>query len=305
MKRFKNILFFADGVTEDSPALRRAYDLAIANHARLTVIDVIDGYDADPQLEERLGIRVSQLLRDNHLAAMSTMVSAYQSEDQMIYTQVMTGTPFIEIIRAVMRNGYDLVIKAAHTAPGFSERLLGSTDMHLLRKCPCPVWIERPGKPIPYQNVLAAVDPVSDASTGRLVMDLASSLSRRDTASLSVIHSWHLPGETMLRSGRSRLSNNEVDHIVELEKTRHESSVNALLLDYDLSTAHPDVHLVQGRAAQSIIHYGEKADVIVMGTVARSGIPGLIIGNTAEEVMQATQASILAVKPDGFISPVS
>ena len=162
MKRFKNILFFADGVLEDSPALKRAHELAISNQARLTVIDVIDEYDADPELETRLGVKVSQLLHDNHLAALSKLVEPYQSEDQMIYTQVKTGTPFIEIIRAVMRNAYDLVIKAAHPSPGLADRLLGSTDLHLLRKCPCPVWIDRPGKPIPYKSVLAAVDPVRD-----------------------------------------------------------------------------------------------------------------------------------------------
>ncbi|MEW8584193.1 MAG: universal stress protein, partial [Candidatus Thiodiazotropha sp.] len=46
------------------------------------------------------------------------------------------------------------------------------------------------------------------------------------------------------------------------------------------------------------------ADLIVMGTVGRSGIPGLFIGNTAEEVLQNTRASILAVKPPSFVSPV-
>jgi nucleotide-binding universal stress UspA family protein len=250
-------------------------------------------------------VQVSQLLQDNQLAVLAELVQPYQSEDQMIYTQVMSGTPFIEITRAVIRNGYDLVIKAAHPSPGLADRLLGSTDMHLLRKCPCPVWIDRPGKPIPYENVLAAIDPVCDPVTSRLVIDLASSLAQRNTASLSVLHSWRLPGETMLRGGRSHLPTTEVDHIVETEKTRHESAFNALLLDYDLSTEHPDVHLVKGRATESIIDYGEKSDVIVMGTVGRAGIPGLIIGNTAEEVMQNTHASILAVKPDSFRSPVS
>ncbi len=41
-----------------------------------------------------------------------------------------------------------------------------------------------------------------------------------------------------------------------------------------------------------------------MGTVGRTGIPGLIIGNTADEVLQTTKASIHAVKPEQFVSPV-
>lgn len=41
-----------------------------------------------------------------------------------------------------------------------------------------------------------------------------------------------------------------------------------------------------------------------MGTVARSGIPGLVYGNTAEKVLQGINCSIVAVKPDEFVSPV-
>jgi nucleotide-binding universal stress UspA family protein len=49
----------------------------------------------------------------------------------------------------------------------------------------------------------------------------------------------------------------------------------------------------------------KKIDVLVMGTVARTGIPGFIIGNTAESVVQQLSCSLLALKPNGFISPVT
>jgi nucleotide-binding universal stress UspA family protein len=48
----------------------------------------------------------------------------------------------------------------------------------------------------------------------------------------------------------------------------------------------------------------EQIDLIVMGTVGRSGISGLFIGNTAEKVLQKVDCSVLAVKPEGFVSPV-
>jgi nucleotide-binding universal stress UspA family protein len=47
-----------------------------------------------------------------------------------------------------------------------------------------------------------------------------------------------------------------------------------------------------------------KADLVVMGTVARTGIPGFIIGNTAEAILNQLQCSVLAIKPSGFVSPV-
>ena len=45
-------------------------------------------------------------------------------------------------------------------------------------------------------------------------------------------------------------------------------------------------------------------DLIVMGTVGRVGIPGLIIGNTAESILEQTKCSVLAIKPEGFKTPI-
>ncbi len=140
MKRFKNILYFADGAMETCPALERAVNLAKTNHARLTVIDVLGETESPAEIESRFGMDLSQILRERRQELLESLVAPFNEADAIIYTRVMTGTPFAEVIRAVLRNGYDLVIKAARPPEGVSERLLGSTDMHLLRKCPCPVW---------------------------------------------------------------------------------------------------------------------------------------------------------------------
>ena len=75
--------------------------------------------------------------------------------------------------------------------------------MHILRKCPCPVWIDHPNSAHPYANILVAVDPVESSSDklNYLIMDLASSLAEKESAHLHVVHAWRLTGETMLRSG--------------------------------------------------------------------------------------------------------
>ena len=48
----------------------------------------------------------------------------------------------------------------------------------------------------------------------------------------------------------------------------------------------------------------EGIDLMVMGTVARAGVAGMLIGNTAERVLRKLPCSVLTVKPDGFVSPV-
>jgi nucleotide-binding universal stress UspA family protein len=309
MKRFKNILFFADGVTEPNAALERAVALARVNDARLTIVDVVDEHESTAQIRSDFGSDLTEILKEHRRQALETMVEPFNQPDDIIYTRVLIGTPFIEVIRSVLSNRHDLVIKACRPPEGFSERLLGSNDMHLMRKCPCPVWIERPDAALPYRRILAAVDPVDEESKGsaRLVMDLASSLAQRESAQLSVVHVWRLHGESMLRSGFARISEAELERRIEQTRLHHLDGLNTLLAHYDLNTDAPEVHLLKGNPAATIdgLTRDLEADLVVMGTVGRTGIPGFFIGNTAEEVLQTTTASVLAVKPPGFVSPVT
>jgi nucleotide-binding universal stress UspA family protein len=84
----------------------------------------------------------------------------------------------------------------------------------------------------------------------------------------------------------------------------HRSELNGLVkrYPYDKTT----VHLVKGKAGDVIPAFVEKRgiDLVVIGTVGRSGIPGLLIGNTAEEILNAVDCSVLTLKPEGFETPI-
>jgi nucleotide-binding universal stress UspA family protein len=69
----------------------------------------------------------------------------------------------------------------------------------------------------------------------------------------------------------------------------------------------PKIHLVKGRARKEIPALAREidCDLVVMGTVARTGIPGFIMGNSAEAILSQIDCSVLAIKPPGFTSPVS
>jgi nucleotide-binding universal stress UspA family protein len=66
------------------------------------------------------------------------------------------------------------------------------------------------------------------------------------------------------------------------------------------------IHLLEGDAEKLIPEMAKRKgiELIVMGTVTRTGIAGFIIGNTAERVLQQVDCSVLTVKPDGFVTPV-
>ena len=309
MKRFKNIFYYADQPDIQPVKLARAVALAKTNRARLTVMDVTAEAEEASEIEKRFGIDLNAALRERRLQQLEALIASHSAAGVMIYPQVLTGTPFIEVIRAVKRDGYDLLMKAGRPFGGLAERLFGSSDMHLLRKCPCPVWVDRPDCAHTYKIILAAVDPIGHAGEGlnRLIMDLATSLAVRENARLHVVHVWRLEGESMLRGGRGQIPGAKLRSLLKETERRHRDGLNRLLDDYGMVTDDENVHLLKGDAAQIIARHAKELsiDLIVMGTVGRTGVSGLLIGNTAEDVLQTTHASVLTVKPKKFVSPIA
>ena len=67
------------------------------------------------------------------------------------------------------------------------------------------------------------------------------------------------------------------------------------------------IHHIHGKPDEKIPESvdEQEIDVLVMGTLARTGISGFVIGNTAENILQSINCSLVALKPEGFISPIS
>ena len=181
-----------------------------------------------------------------------------------------------------------------------------------MRKCPCPVWVLKDDTAGSFDRILACVDPgPTETRTrnrlDRMVLDLAISLGEREAARVDVLHVWRLQEEQVLRHGRvtsGRVA--ETDRLVHRERARAEAAMATLMEAYPQIPA-DRLHLVKGPPGETIADFAEdhRSDLIVMGTVARTGIAGLIMGNTAETILGQVRSSVMAVKPEGFESPVT
>jgi nucleotide-binding universal stress UspA family protein len=311
MDRFKDILVAAAPGHIDTAVLHDTIRFANRNGARLTLLDVVDPlppWRRSVLVEGRV-IEVQELLlKDRHDRFRHVVETAGGSEDVRI--EVRTGKPFVEVIRTVLREQCDLVIvgepEHAHERhPGISAGV-----MQLLRKCPVPVWAMRPrgAKPL---RVLALVDPdptdpVRDGLND-LVLELATAMVRDGEGELHVAHAWALEGEATLRSSEFvSLPAQEVDLMVDITGRQHRERLEMLTKRHDIDELGGVIHLVSGDPGHALPELAARlqATIIVMGTVARTGLAGLIMGNTAETVLRSVHCSVLAVKPVGFVSPV-
>ncbi len=308
MKRFRNLLLVVPGDgTDIGPAMKRATELALRNDAQLTLIDTVaEVPKRQAKRGRRQGIDLQAALLGDRRRELEQLADANQSADLAIEVSVGVGTPFVNTIRSVLDNGYDLVITPEEAGlTGF-----GARTKHLLRKCPCPVWVVRPSR-ARHLRVLAAVDPTSESGgdpLSRLIMDLATSLTALHSGHLDIVHAWEMEGEATLRGSQYvSISPQELNLLIERTHSEHQDALDGLLGDFDLSSIDHEVHLVKGDPRRVILAMlvEKKIDLVVMGTVARTGIAGLVIGNTAESILDAVNCSVVAVKPDGFVSPVA
>jgi universal stress protein E len=303
MKRFRNILFVNEPSSESMSAARRATELARENSAQLTICDA----------NKELPRNVSHLAETLDRARVDNLKDRFEKIDIEgidISIKLLTGTPFIEIIKEVQRNKYDLVIKTVEEEGGLLRNLFGETDMHLLRKCPCPVWLVKPSDAKTYSRIIAAVDPdpaISEHTRlNELILKLASSLANSEGSELHIVHTWYLEGENTLRSSRTAFTEQEVDDMVAQAEKLHQDWMGQLLKASNLKGVKPSVHLLQGVPGKKIPELVKEldADLLVMGTVARTGIEGFFIGNTAEKILRNVDSSVLTVKPETFICPI-
>lgn len=312
MKRFNKILFVADGTKGERAALAKTIRMAIDIKARVSVIDVVDEasemfpisagtVDLKSLQREMLKVRKEEL-------AKLVKAAKPRSSKANFPVIVKEGKDFVEIIREVQKNGFDLVVKASGKSH-ISGVLFSSLDMSLVRKCPCPVLILKPRKKISHSKILASVDlrrkDNSAKNLDRTVMELASSLAELEKGNLHILHAWHVAFEKRLKNRHGvQAAYKSVDAMVREMRKVEKTHLDELAAEYALTQT--DTHLIKGEPATVIPRFvkSHRIDLVVMGTVGRSGITGFFMGNTAEKVLNNINCSVLAIKPAGWKSPI-
>jgi nucleotide-binding universal stress UspA family protein len=305
MKKFSRVLIDVDASAETHPALDAA--LRVAKHCAATVkiVDVLE--DVPPGAREYVSPQLEADLvshRREQLVAIARRIT-----DVGATTDVLRGRPATALIREILRSGHDLLVRSHGRTPDARSKQFGPIDMELLRQCPCPVWLaglqKQHGAP---HRILAAVhanpDDPAEQGLNSSIMELALMMTELLGGRLSIIQAWTAFGETLLAS---HMPPHELKEYIESTRAREHQAFLALTQSFSDRLADATIEFVKGEAEDVIPKYvdAHEIDLVVMGTVARTGIVGLLIGNTAERVLQRLRVSVLATKPAGFKSPVT
>ena len=311
MKRFNKILFVADDSTGELAALKKTIALAKTIKARVMVMDVVEMAETFAISDVAMDmIRLQRELLKARKEDLEKLVKKAmpRSSKTSIPVIVRQGKDYIKVIQEVKAKGIDLVVKASGR-PHLTGMLFSTLDMNLVRKCPIPVLIMKPRKKISHSRILASVDlrlkDKTPKNMDRTIMELASEMAQIEKGELHVLHSWDVAMEKRLRHRPEvHAYYKSMDAIMKDMRNIEKAHLEELAEEYSLTDA--ETHLIKGHPADVIPKFvkNNRIDLVVMGTVGRSGIKGFFMGNTAEKILNNINCSVLAIKPHGWKTPV-
>lgn len=301
MNDLKTLLLVIDPTVEQDPATERALTIArktqahvrlfINNENTLTersyIYEGVDGAFFENQRKlfkehyEKILNEVEQLFITNGLSVSISFKEKHHLAESII-AEVADSRP-------------DLVIKSTHHHNTLERSLISNTDWRLIRKCPAPLLLVKPGEWQDNGYAVTAVDPLhSKAEQSRLdqvLLKAAVSLSKAMDFQTCVFHSYYPFVSTLFPLGGE--TREHLDRI----RDHHAEKLDELLQGYDI--AESNVELSEGDLVASLIKYLNKrsANVLIIGALSRNVLERAIVGNTAERILEDCPCDVLVLKP--------
>ncbi|MDD1507364.1 universal stress protein [Pseudomonas sp. CNPSo 3701] len=277
MQAIRSILVVIEPEHADTLALKRAKLIAGVTQSHLHLLICDESVDHSGHLRQ-LG---NALQQDGY------SVSAQQA---------WRGSLHDTIAHVQQTEGCGLVIKQHRPDNPLKKALLTPDDWKLLRYCPCPVLLVKTLTPWSGGTVLAAVDVGNIDGEHRalhtLIIEHGYDIAKLAKAELHVLSAHPSP---MLTAA---------DPTFQLRDTveeRYRQECQVFQNTYDIDDQH--LHIAEGPADVLIPQLAHElhAAVTVIGTVARTGFSGALIGNTAEVILDTLESDVLVLKPDSIV----
>jgi len=214
------------------------------------------------------------------------------------------GKLYEAIIESAAEFQADYIFKPLRQHSTLRRMLYTSTDWNLVRFCPCPILfvsgkVQVHGKPVLATLDLETQDEPHQA-LNKVVLERTSALAGLIGGDVHLVNAYN-----MVSVAGDNAALDPLKYEV-LRGRREEYFAKAKSIAENINVAIENVHLEEGAPEMVVNHVAEKlnAGIIVLGTMARTGVSGLFIGNTAESVLESSNCDVFIVKQENFVSPL-
>ncbi len=314
MDMYQNILVVIDPTTDKQKALKRAIELASrisANSAdnKVNITAFFSIFDFSYEMTTILshGERDSmrQMVIKEKQQWLDNIIYATGSEIKITSKVVWHNRPFEAIIGQVIEHDYDLVIKGTHQHDKFKSVVFTPTDWHILRKCPCPVLLVKEHEWPEQGKVLAALNVGSDDaehhSLNISITKQAKNIAQLINAEVNLVNSY--PGTPV--NIAIEIPEFDASKYNDAMQSHHKEAMTQHANNFAIPVANTYVEKGLPETVIEQIALKVDAELVILGTIGRTGISAALIGNTAEHVIDQLNCDLLALKPDGYVSPLA
>lgn len=301
------ILTVIDPTTEEQPALRRAAWLSERLELPLELfMCVYDQYLAGTRFFDSAGLaELRQRLIDDSLATLESLAEPPRQQGLTVEVDAAWDYPLDQgIVRKVLESNPVLVVKDTHFHQMLKRTIFSNTDWNLIRSCPAPLMLVKPRELPDTPTVIAAVDPLhrhdKPATLDQAILSAAAKLTETVDGELHVFHAFDpAPSIAAAAYGVPPLGI-DVNEIVESVRQKHEDALKELMDANPIPADH--LHFQQGPPEKELVAAVERldADFVVMGSISRSALDRVLLGSTAERVLDDLPCDLLLIKPPGL-----
>ena len=312
MEKIAKILAVIDPTAADQPSMWRAAWLAKQTGAELELLvcyynEYLSGdrlFDS-PSLEKARSEVIGN--QEGHLEELAEPI---RETGVVVTTTAAWDHPLYEgIVRRTVDSGADIVFKDTHHHSAVARALLTNTDWNLIRTCPAPLWLVKPHDLAETPVFVAAIDPMNQhdkpAALDDEILQISKMLGKDVGGDVHAFHSYDPRIAVATATANAYIPVSlPFDEIEQQMHEDHEKRFNEITSFHGLEDT--NAHLVAGLTHEELPQIAQnlKADIVVMGAVARNRWKRLFIGATAERTLEHLPCDLLIVKPDWFVSPV-
>ncbi len=281
---------------------RRAGDLALESGAKIELFSVIRPDPRDLGLPSGALAQVNSAIADARRGALDTLAQMLRQRGVEVSCTVVTHDSVSESIAKRLREApADMVAIEAHKRHLLARWFLRQNDYDLIRHCPVPLLVVKGARRARGRPILAAVDPWhhndKPASLDGRIVDAARTMAKLQQVSLHSVHAYQplmdFVADSAFASVAIPISGR--DEIVQTAIIRrHFKAFNAA---QRIPPRQSHLELGDPMYVLPTIARSLKAQMVVMGAMARSGIDRFLIGSTAEQVLDTLPCDVLIVKP--------
>jgi universal stress protein E len=280
----KHVLVIADIDDDDLLSLEKARDITQPMKATVEIIKFIHHSNDS-------GITLEQQIEEAKQSLSAIICSVFDGTIEIISEVVVSDNIADWVINRCDQKAVDLVIKGGHR----SESLFHiPSDWQLIRHLHCPILIASHVKWKNKSNILLAVDLSTEESNHQQLNSLI--LGWGETWSKATHHQLHAMYSIPIAKPLLEFDVVDKHAVMQKKAPAAQEKMQELLAQFDMSSVID--HITVGPPDRTILHQANElhSSLVILGSVARKGVSGLLLGNTAEKVLHHLRTDCLIIK---------